>query len=48
MVWGGGEAGGDRKTKCGGTNHSGILLKGELKGTKVGYKVNDDLKLKEE
>jgi hypothetical protein len=33
---------------AGGTNHSGISLQGELKGTKVGCKVNDDLKLKEE
>jgi hypothetical protein len=42
------EAWGDRKTKHGGTNHSGILLQGGLKGTKVRFKVNDDLKLKEE
>jgi hypothetical protein len=42
------EAWGERKTKHGGTNHSGILLQGGLKGTKVRCNVNDDLKLKEE
>jgi hypothetical protein len=38
----------DKKTARGGENHSGISLRGGLKGTKVGCKVNENLKLKEE
>jgi hypothetical protein len=38
----------DKKTAHGGENHTGISLQGGLKGTKVGCKVSEDLKLKEE
>lgn len=38
----------DKKTAQGGENHTGISLQGGLKGTKVGCKVSEDLKLKEE
>jgi hypothetical protein len=38
----------DKKTKRGGANHCGISLRGGLQGTKVGCKVNEELKLKEE
>jgi hypothetical protein len=38
----------DKKIACGGDNHSGISLRGGLKGTKVGCKLGEDLKLKDE
>jgi hypothetical protein len=38
----------DKETARGEENHTGISLQDGLKGTKVGCKVNEDLKLKEE
>jgi hypothetical protein len=38
----------DKETARGEENHTGISLQDGLKGTKVGRKVNEDLKLKEE
>jgi hypothetical protein len=38
----------DKKTARGGENHTGISLQGGLKGTKVGCKISEDLKVKEE
>lgn len=38
----------DKKTARGGESHTGVSLRGGLKGTKVGCKVSADLKLKEE